>query len=147
VNSHSSAPSAAIYLGYAGAIPFVAGALATFPISGSLREWGVVLLLNYGAIILSFMGGVHWGAAMLRDDSSLASLGKSVAPALLALVATLFGGKAGLLLLASGFAGLLIHDQRETAAGRLPAWYPSLRRPLSAIVISALILGVIGTTL
>lgn len=147
MNSGSSAPRAAKQLGYAGAIPFAAGALASFPISGSLREWGALLLLYYGAIILSFMGGVHWGAAMLRDDSSLTSLGKSVAPSLLALVATLIGGRTGFLLLAFGFAGLLIHDESETAAGRLPGWYPSLRRPLSAIVISALILGAIGSTL
>ena len=147
MNQRPTAPQAARQLGYAGAIPFVAGALACLPFAGSLREWGVLLLLDYGAIILSFMGGVHWGAAMLRDDTSLAPLGKSVAPSLLALVATLIGGRTGLFLLASGFAGLLFYDENETAVGRVPSWYPSLRRPLSAIVISALLIGAAGASL
>lgn len=147
MNQNPTAPQAARQLGYAGAIPFVAGALAALPVSGSLREWGILLLLGYGAIILSFMGGVHWGAAMVRNDISLAQLGKSVAPSLLALGAVLIGGRTGLFLLASGFAGLLYYDETETAAGRLPAWYPSLRRPLSAIVISALLVGAAGAAL
>lgn len=147
MNRNSTAPLVARQLGYAGAIPFVAGALAALPVAGSLREWAILLLLGYGAIILSFMGGVHWGAAMLRNDLSLASLGKSVSPSLLALVAVLIGGRMGLFLLASGFAGLLYYDETETAAGHLPAWYPSLRRPLSAIVISALLVGAIGVSL
>jgi len=147
VSSIPTAPLAARQLGYAGALPFVAGALAALPVSGFLRDWGVLLLIDFGAIILSFMGGVHWGAAMLREDPSLAPLGKSVAPSLLALVAVLIGGRVGLLLLAAGFAGLLYSDETETAAGRLPAWYPSLRRPLSAIVIGALFVGAVGSSL
>lgn len=88
-------PSAAVQLGYAGLMPFLAGALLTFPIAGDMRPWGTTLLLGYGAIILSFMGGVHWGAAMIRDDVTTPALGKSVAPSLVALPAILIGGLPG----------------------------------------------------
>jgi hypothetical protein len=85
-------PPAARWLGFAGLIPFVAGALATLPVSGALRPYGLPLLLDYGAIILSFMGGVHWGAAMMRDDAETGPLARSVAPALIGLPAALVGG-------------------------------------------------------
>jgi hypothetical protein len=134
-------PPAARWLGLAGLIPFVAGALATLPISGALRPYGLPLLLYYGAIILSFMGGVHWGAAMMRDDPGFGPLGRSVASALIALPAALIGGAAGLMLLSAGFLGLLIYDERETQGRRLPRWYPHLRRPLTAIVTTCLLIG------
>lgn len=134
-------PPAARWLGFAGLIPFVAGALATLPVSGALRPYGLPLLLDYGAIILSFMGGVHWGAAMMRDDAETGPLARSVASALIGLPAALVGGAAGLLLLAAGFLGLLIYDEQETRVGRLPGWYPHLRRPLTAIVTVSLLVG------
>jgi len=75
MHESSPTPRPAALLGFAGAAPFLAGlALAFFP-EDPLRGWGLWLLLIYGAIILSFMGGVHWGAAMLRDDASLPALG------------------------------------------------------------------------
>ncbi len=141
MSANVTLPPPAKWLGYAGALPFVAGALASIPLAGALRPFGLMLLLGYGAIILSFMGGVHWGAAMQRDDPSLGALGRSVAPSLLALPALLVGGVAGLGLLAAGFAGLLYYDLAETRAGRAPQWYPQLRRPLTAIVVSCLVVG------
>lgn len=137
----TAVPPAAKWLGYAGALPFVAGALASLPFAEALRPFGLSLLLDYGAIILSFMGGVHWGAAMLRNDNSLGPLGRSVASSLFALPAPLIGGVGGLSLLAAGFAGLLVYDEQETRARRLPAWYPLLRRPLTAIVMVCLLCG------
>ncbi|WP_363346790.1 DUF3429 domain-containing protein [Methylocystis echinoides] len=142
MRTRESLPEAAKWLGYAGAIPFFAGALASIPFfAGTLRPFGLTLLLGYGAIILSFMGGVHWGAAMQRDDPGPGPLGRSVAPSLLALPALLIGGVSGLILLAAGFMGLLFYDLAETRAGRAPQWYPKLRRPLTAIVVSCLVVG------
>lgn len=93
------------------------------------------------------MGGVHWGVAILRGDPTMEQLGKSMTPSLLVLVAVLIGGSPGLILLAAGFGALLYVDQLETAAGRLPDWYPSLRRPLSAIVITSLVIGAVVPSL
>ncbi len=134
-------PPAARWLGFAGAIPFVAGALASLPMAGALRPFGLPLLLDYGAIVLSFMGGVHWGAAMMRNQSELGPLGRSVIPSLIAFPAALVGGAPGLLLLAAGFLGLLAYDEQETRFRRLPSWYPHLRRPLTTIVTLSLLVG------
>ncbi|MCC3246965.1 DUF3429 domain-containing protein [Methylocystis sp. WRRC1] len=134
-------PPAAKSLGYAGALPFLAGALLALPVFGVLRPFGLTLLLGYGAIILSFMGGVHWGVAMAREDYDLARLARSVAPSIVALAAFVIGGAGGLVLLASGFGGLLLYDEGETRAGRAPGWYPYLRRPLTATVAACLLVG------
>jgi len=138
-------PAAAARMGYAGLLPFFAGAILTMPLAGDLRSWGAIVLMGYGAIILSFMGGVHWGAAMMRDDLTTEALGKSVAPSLVALLAILVGGSPGLVILALGFAGLLAWDEHETKIGHVPAWYPSLRRPLTALVVLSLITGALAS--
>ncbi len=134
-------PSVALQLGLAGAIPFVVGALACLPLVTSTHDLGLWLLLHYGAIILSFMGGVHWGAAMMRNDINLGSLGRSILPSLFALPAVFLGGVSGLIILIVSFATLLFYDEQETTAGRLPAWYPYLRRRLTTIVIACLAVG------
>ena len=140
-------PPAALWLGYAGLLPFFAGAVLSLPIAAGFRAWGTLLLIGYGAIILSFMGGIHWGAAMTRDDATQASLGKSVMPSLVALLAFIVGGPFGLVILSLGFAGQLAWDESETKIGHVPGWYPSLRRPLTALVAVSLITGAIASLL
>jgi Protein of unknown function (DUF3429) len=60
---HSTSGRLLKILPYAGALPFVCGAIAlmfgitTFPILGSVEA----LILSYGLAIISFMAGVHWG--------------------------------------------------------------------------------------
>lgn len=141
----NKAPPAAVRLGYAGLLPFFAGALLCLPLAGPYRAFGITLLMGYGSIILSFMGGVHWGAAMMRDDATMDALGKSVAPSLVALLAFIVGGPSGLVILSLGFAGLLAWDESETKIGHVPAWYPLLRRPLTALVGLSLITGAIAS--
>lgn len=144
MNTHTTTPPAAKWLGYAGALPFIAGAIGSMPFAEALRPFAFMALLGYGAIILSFMGGVHWGVAMIRGDHEWAALGRSIVPALLALLAVMLGGAIGLGVLAAGFAGLLAYDEQETRAGRVPEWYPSLRRPLTAIVVTCLVIGALA---
>ena len=45
----------------------------------------------------------------------------------------------------SGFAGLLAWDERETKIGHVPAWYPYLRRPLTALVTLSLMTGALAS--
>lgn len=134
-------PAAARILGFAGAVPFVAGALADLFVSGSM---GDVVLLTYGAVILSFMGAIHWGAGMARGETGFVGLGASVVPALVAWSTLLIGGWPGLCILAASFALLLAYDLAMVGSGSLPAWYAMLRRPLTAIVVATLLVGAVG---
>jgi glutaredoxin len=55
------------WLGYGGLLPFVLGLLAVGLIpEAALRERAADLTLAYGAIILAFLGAVHWGRLLER---------------------------------------------------------------------------------
>jgi hypothetical protein len=50
-------------LGYAGLIPFVLLALLLWLVDEGLQIWVSIALAGYGALIVSFLGGIHWGLA------------------------------------------------------------------------------------
>jgi hypothetical protein len=122
-------PAAAWQLGLAGLLPF--GALALGVLMGV--DGARAGLLNYGALILSFMGGCRWGfaAAGLGEGPSVQMLGISVLPALYAWVAILFPFKAASVALAVGFVALYVADRALTRAGGAPVWWTTLRAPLT----------------
>ena len=80
-------PPPARLLGPAGLLPF--GALAMLAVAG--QGWARPWLLGYGAAILSFLGAVHWGAALRAPAAEArwdwARLGLGVLPSLVAWVA------------------------------------------------------------
>lgn len=133
-------PDPAALLGLAGLFPFVVGALATLD-GGALGRWAPAALLGYAAVILSFMGGVHWGLAMTAERPSWLRYGASVVPALLGWLALLIGGRLAFLLLVVSFTSLLAYDLGAVRAGEAPGWYPKLRWPLTLVVVLCLLLA------
>ena len=142
--SRPDIPTAALCLGYAGLIPFLAGAVVVWVGSGEWAAFALRAQILYGVVILAFMGAVHWGLAIAAYGSDgggapgWGRLGASVTPALLAWFATFLVAWAALAVLIVSFVGLFFFDVRESAAGRAPAWYPRLRRPLTIIVVLSL---------
>jgi hypothetical protein len=135
-------PRPALILGLAGLLPFLACALAVWTTGYPDFVLFINLQMAYGAVILAFLGAVHWGLAMAQNDAgNWRRLGFSVLPALAGWVALVLPNALGLLLLALGFAEVFLVDLRAIAAGRAPAWYKTLRKPLTAIVLLCL-----GTT-
>jgi hypothetical protein len=138
-------PPLAIILGLGGLVPFLACGFGAVALHDPVRAArALAALLAYGAVILSFLGAVHWGFA-LEDRTALADgarLGGGVLPALLGWVALLagFAGRdlIGLALLAVGFAGTIALEQRGAARGLLPPGYLGLRFVLSAVVLAVL---------
>lgn len=143
-------PAAAGWLGGLGLIPFVfCAAVAAL----SPPEWAALAsraLGLYGAVILSFLGGIQWGLAISGSDSSGASttlfrrLLLSVLPALLGWCALLLPFTYSLLLLAVAFALVLVVDLQAVREKQAPSWYPRLRWPLSLTAIAALIVGAVA---
>lgn len=133
-------PAAAWQLGLAGLLPF--GALALGVVTGI--DGARAGLLNYGALILSFMGGCRWGfaAAGLGEGPSVPMLGISVLPALFAWLAMLFPFKAAAVALAVGFVALYMVDRALTRAGGAPAWWTTLRTPLTIGAAASLVVPV-----
>ncbi|MEO9960658.1 MAG: DUF3429 domain-containing protein [Nisaea sp.] len=160
--SFQDVPRPALILGFGGLVPFYAISL---PVWLTDPLYGYVLidsLITYGAAILSFLGAVHWGAAMWQgeleeareedeeemDRAAWARYGWSVVPALIAWIATMLGPFFGLLLIALGVALAYFIDVRACNAGFLPEWYAKLRKWLTILVLLALanasISGVVG---
>jgi hypothetical protein len=131
--------SRARLLGFAGLIPFLVAAAVLVAGPASLEALALRSLLAYGAIILSFMGAVHWGLAMTSSrDDAIAQLSLSVLPALLGWVALLLPAVPACLFLLAGFAGLYWFDLRAAPRGAVPDWYPALRLPLTTGVVLCL---------
>jgi Protein of unknown function (DUF3429) len=136
-------PLVARLLGFGGLLPFIAAAIAAHAPDPWLQDAGRRALVAYGAVILSFLGGVRWGVAMTgRDATGLAGpLVLSILPALLGWVAVLLPPGAGAILLAACLALLLVADLRQRD---VPPWYRALRVPLSVGAIASLLAGVAG---
>lgn len=140
-------PSVPLWLGAGGLIPFVllAGGLWVVPpeYHPVLHDW----LRTYAAIILSFVGAVHWGVAMLHRDMAeqdrAVVMGWSVVPALVAWIGLLMQLRAGLALTAAMFVLQYTMDRQLGARFPLPPWYLRLRRGLTVVVVACLAMAAI----
>jgi hypothetical protein len=139
-------PKLALLLGYAGLVPFVSGALGIWITPEGWRVVVLTALLDYAAVILAFMGAIHWGLAMRAENANEPAqlqLGLSVVPPLLGWLAISSGMPIGLALplCLLAFGGLYAADLRAVKLGLAPQWYPSLRRPLTIVVCLSLLLA------
>ena len=143
-------PVAAAWLAGLGVVPFVALSAASKLTSGDLKRAAIGGLMAYAAVILSFLGGIHWGAAMADPEPGAdhtidaGRLCMSVVPSLAGWLALLLEATHGLVLLAFAFAATLLLDLRFAWKGQTPPWYPRLRKPLTMIVVSALLVARFG---
>jgi hypothetical protein len=138
----TSIPGPALALGLAGLIPFFAAAASLWYVLPMLPpDTGLVLMVSYGAIILSFLGGIRWGTAIGPYDSRRQSLelSASVAGSLLGLAAIFIPPVLALSLLIAGFLTQALWDVLSVEAGRLPAWFGRLRMLLTAGAVVSLI--------
>ena len=137
-------------LGHAGLAPFVLLALLIWLVDASLHPFVALALAGYGAAIVSFLGGIHWGIA-LRDARTGASAGATrfhlvwgVVPSLLAWLAIVMPAYAGLPLLGMILVVCYLADRRSWPAAGLAEWLP-LRLRLSAVATLSCLLGAAGT--
>jgi hypothetical protein len=105
-------------------------------------------LVAYGATILSFLGGVHWGLAIgsqNSDDTGMlkARLTLSVIPSLVGWAALLVPERPALFTLASSVLAMLWVDIWASRTGQAPPWYPKLRIPLTCVVVTTLLVSAI----
>ena len=131
-------PLLATVLALAGLIPFVGGGLAAL---GAQGDRASMALVAYGAVVLAFLGGVHWGFALdsVEGRSERQRLLFGVVPSLTGWVALLLAMavrvEAGLALLLLGFLGTVVVEARGRRAGLVPPGYMVLRYAMSAIVV------------
>ena len=141
-------PRTVAWLGYGGLIPF----LVLTPASLLDYHYGALwsdALYAYGAIILSFIGALHWGLAMslpeLSERQRSALFLWSVVPALIAWPAVLFSPPIAAPLLVFGFIAHYLQDRRLARQASLAVWYLPLRLRLTSVAVVCLIAGVFAS--
>ena len=142
MTSRFSTPSAAArVLGLAGLLPFAAGALALAVLEApGLRAWAATALVAYGALIATFLGGIHWGLAMRGVQPVNLRLGWGVSPSLLAWIALLLPVSAGLWLLAVLLLACYAVDRSLYASAGLSGWL-GLRLQLTSVATLCCLAG------
>ncbi|XP_039258424.2 transmembrane protein 69-like [Styela clava] len=140
-------PAPAFLTGIAGLVPFVAAPSYLYFIASSFHPFLISAQLAYGAIILSFIGGIRWGFVIPYRHGSThmvtwRGISWSCVPALMAwggiLLPDLTGG---LLMVSVGLLVSLYNDLR--LFGDYPKWMLGLRCLLTTVAVVTLIASVI----
>lgn len=144
-------PFPAFWLGLGGLIPFAACAAGTFIGPEGWRGLALIALIGYGAVILAFLGAVHWGLALAataeaetRHARTRLTLG--VVPALIGWGALMLPAWAALTVLIAGFLGVWAAEESGAREGLVPGRYLWLRRLLTlavAVILSAVLMGLL----
>jgi hypothetical protein len=138
IGDRAGVPRLALWLGLAGLIPQILAFIAVAAGQPEGRFTALALAYAYAALILSFLGGMWWGlAAQARGPVPHWVWVAAVAPSLIALASAMpwaFGSRwpgPSLALLGVALLASLGVDYRLKAAGLCPAWWLTLRLPLS----------------
>ncbi|PYI06488.1 hypothetical protein BO78DRAFT_397215 [Aspergillus sclerotiicarbonarius CBS 121057] len=164
--SLEAVPKEALYLGMAGVIPYVATSLQTVYLaweikaaamagdgllfSGQSAELMLHMLepiqVGYGAVILSFLGAVHWGLEWAGYGGKYGYKRYAagvIAPAV-AWPTLLLPVEYALISQFLAFTFLYYNDARAATHGRAPAWYSMYRFVLTFIVGASIVASLVG---
>ena len=134
----ASSPNMPRFLGLAGLVPFAFAALGTHSGIDALVSYSLLGGTAYGAVILSFLGAVHWGLAM-QDDRSPYWYVWSITPALFGFVSLLlFDVEMRIVALIPLFVLAWSVDRQAASHGLIPNWYLRLRSMLTAGAVISL---------
>ena len=121
-------------LGYLGLIPFVFGAI-TVLLSQQLVSLAFQAFILYSLAILSFMGGVHWGLALITGTRQSTRLLISVVPVVAAWICLIaLPAPLTLAVLGGGFIAQWFIDRPILAELPIPSWYLEMRPRLAYVV-------------
>ena len=130
-------------LGYLGLIPFAfSSSLVWLPKYNEHAQAGLTI---YAAVILTFIGAVHWGIVISTKSvkNSTVKLIFSIIPALISWILLLTSTSHELLMFAVCFV-ILWWVERLMMKDLMPSWYIKLRNRLSFFVVILLLFGWIG---
>lgn len=129
-------------LGYAGLIPFFAGAVWVWAARDTPAVgFATFALATYAATITAFLGGVHWGPALREGGRDIAALAWGVMPQLAAwLVLLLLPSRLVLAALAALLALCYLVDRRMYVRAGLTEWLP-MRLQLTLGAVASCLAG------
>ncbi len=137
----------AIRLGFAGLLPFILLTLACWVVHPDWLGFFIKAQLYYGIVILSFLGGLHWGVTIMAGGSDQEETRKAliwgVIPTLIAwcsMINMLFG----FVVQVAGFIAAYQIDKRLYQSYGVPEWFINLRLQLTRVVVGAQVLTFIA---
>lgn len=137
-------PLAARRLAYAGLLPFLLGAALVWLVHEDAHPYATLALAAYAAVVVSFLGGIHWGLAFRLAEPPLALLAWGVVPPLAAWVAVMMPPSAGLVLDGVLLVACYAVDRRVYAAQGVARWL-TLRFRLSALAALSCFIAAAGS--
>lgn len=164
--SLENVPKEALYFGMAGVVPYLATSLntaylaweinnaatkgSTFLISGQSAELMLHMIepiqVGYGAVILSFLGAIHWGLEWAghggRQGWKRYIIG--VIPPAIAWPTLLLPVEHALISQFIAFIILYYNDARTASRGWAPQWYGMYRFVLTFVVGASIVASLIG---
>lgn len=137
-------PVPALLISLLGLAPFILCGLAALgPNAGTADPW-LQALIGYAAVVLSFVGGVHWGLVLREPEPPLknARIGLAIVPLLLgwaALVAAVVVAYwLALLVLIAGYILAIAVEHQGSQRGLLPGRYLWLRWTFTIVAVAML---------
>lgn len=153
-------PILAVLLGLAGLLPFLGCTIGIIAFPSQVPVPNLVhAIIAYGAVILAFLGGVHWGFALepapsvvvpghAATDNRRLALG--VLPSLLGwaalLVPLVSSPLIAIVLLILGFVLTTLAEAQAHRRGTMPGGYMALRWVLSAVAVLCLLVVLLART-
>lgn len=143
-------PRSVAWLGYGGLAPFIGLTLLTGFDPHHRVLWNDALIA-YGAVILAFVGALHWAFAMLLPEINPAQRRNrfiwSTIPALMAWPAAMASIALAAPLLVAGFLAHYLQDRLLAKYASLPAWYLPMRLHLTVLACLSLTMAAVITLL
>jgi hypothetical protein len=134
-------------LGYAGLLPFLLLAVLVHLLSGDGALRALASLQHYAAVILTFVGAVHWGRALAKPENTDAEhkrLYWAVTPSLIGWIALSLPLHGAMVVLIAAFLLCLWVDRQLYAGQPFASWYLPMRLHLTLGVVAGLLIGWIG---
>ena len=134
----------ALRLGYLALLPFVLGALLVWGVRADAHAYATAALSAYAAVVVAFLGGIHWGLAMRQQRPSSTLFTWGIVPALVACVAVVMQPYAGLVIHGVMIVACYLVDRKVYPVQGIARWL-TLRFRLSAIASLSCFLGAAGS--
>jgi hypothetical protein len=142
---HPPVVDTARWLGNLGLLPFVGGALLVWVgMASELHVFATAAMSAYAALIVSFLGGVHWGFGFRQSAPPASLFVWGVVPSLVAWVAVLMPPHAGLVLHGVMLVVCYLVDRRVYPTQGAAHWL-TLRFRLSSVAALCCFLAAAGT--
>lgn len=160
-------PQPILVLGLAGGIPYLGASAITIwlarqaelatsgvmtkidpGVASTMLDQSLNFQVTYGAVLLSFLGALHWGFEMAAYGGykGYARLALGTAPMLVAWTSLGMQPMTALVVQWMAFTGLWYADSRVTMAGWTPKWYSQYRFYLSILIGICIIGSLAGTS-